>query len=58
MTQQKDITGAYEVVATKLSKDANLRLERIARMKHMSKYELVQMVCDTLIRYMDDRHNL
>ena len=24
----------------------------------MTIYELIQMVCDTLIRYMDDRHNL
>ena len=45
-------------VATKLSRTAAERLARIAKHKGMTIYELIQMVCDTLIRYMDDRHNL
>ena len=31
---------------------------RIAKKKGISEYGLVQMVIDTLVRYMDDRHNL
>ena len=48
----------YVVVATKLSRTAAEKLARIAKAKDMTIYELIQMVCDTLIRYMDDRHNL
>ena len=54
-TQQQ---GDTITIATKLSRFAAERLERIAQAKGMTKYELIQMVCDTLIRYMDDRHNL
>ena len=46
------------VIPTKLSRHAAEQLERIARRKGMSKYKLLQMVCDTLIRYCDDRYNL
>ena len=46
------------VVATKLLRTAAERLFKIAKKKDMSIYTLIQMVCDTLIRYMDDRHNL
>ena len=48
----------YQVLATKVSNWAYERLNRLARKKGMSIYELVQMVCDTLLRYMDDRHNM
>lgn len=48
----------YVVVATKVKPEANERLDRLAQKKGLSKYELIQMVCDTLIRYMDDQHNL
>lgn len=48
----------YVLVATKLSPSANARLEMIARRRKMSKYELIQMVCDVLIRYCDKAHNL
>lgn len=54
-TQQQ---GDTITIATKLSRFAAERLERIAKAKGMTKYELIQMVCDTIIRYMDDRHNL
>ena len=46
------------MIPTKLSRHAAEQLERIARRKGMSKYKLLQMVCDTLIRYCDDRYNL
>ena len=55
-TQQTN--DRYVTVATKMSRRAAERLARIARKKDMTIYELIQMVCDTLIRYMDDRHNL
>ena len=48
----------YKNVSSKLSKYSIERLTRIAQKKNMSIYQLIQMVCDTLIRYMDDRHNL
>lgn len=53
--QQSD---RFVVIPTKLSRHAAEQLERIARRKGMSKYKLLQMVCDTLIRYCDDRYNL
>ena len=46
------------VVATKLLRKAAERLSKIAKKKNMTIYVLIQMVCDTIIRYMDDRHNL
>ena len=48
----------YVTLATKVSRTAADKLARIAKKKGMTIYELIQMVCDTLIRYMDDRHNL
>jgi hypothetical protein len=48
----------YKNVSSKLSKYSIERLTRIANKKNMSIYQLIQMVCDTIIRYMDDRHNL
>ena len=53
MTDEK-----YKNVSSKLSKYSIERLTRIAQKKNMSIYQLIQMVCDTIIRYMDDRHNL
>ena len=48
----------YVTLATKVSRHSAEQLARIAKKKGMTIYELIQMVCDTLIRYMDDRHNL
>lgn len=48
----------YVTLATKVSRTAAEQLAKIAKRKGMTIYELIQMVCDTLIRYMDDRHNL
>ena len=53
MTDEK-----YKNVSSKLSQYSIERLTRIAQKKNMSIYQLIQMVCDTIIRYMDDRHNL
>ena len=50
--------NGYEVVATKIRKEAKDRLEALCNSRGMTKYDLLQMMCDTLIRYMDDSHNL
>ena len=56
--QQRQPDEKFVTLATKVSRHAAEQLARIARRKGMTIYELIQMVCDTLIRYMDDRHNL
>lgn len=48
----------YEVVATKVRKEAKDRLEALCKSRGITKYDLLQMMCDTLIRYMDEHHNL
>jgi hypothetical protein len=48
----------YVTIATKVSRRAAEQLARIAKKKNTTIYELIQLSCDTLIRYMDDRHNL
>jgi hypothetical protein len=50
--------NSYEIVATKVRKEAKDRLEALCKSRGMTKYDLLQMMCDTLIRYMDDHHNL
>ena len=56
--QDKQYDERFVTLATKVSRHSAEQLTRIARRKGMTIYELIQMVCDTLIRYMDDRHNL
>ena len=51
-------SNSYEVVATKVRKEAKDRLEALCKSRGMTKYDLLQMMCDTLERYMDNRHNL
>lgn len=48
----------YVVIATKAHPDVARRIKRLAHKRGMSTYELIQMVLDTIVRYMDDRHNL
>jgi hypothetical protein len=48
----------YVKKQTKVHPFIDHRLEKIAKKKGISVYEMLQMVCDTLARYMDDRHNL
>ena len=61
-TNKQDESNAtgnnYVVVATKINRTSAEQLARIAKAKGLTIYELIQMVCDTLIRYMDDSHNL
>lgn len=55
---QNQYDERFVTLATKVSRHAAEQLARIAKRKGLTIYELIQMVCDTLIRYMDDRHNL
>lgn len=48
----------YQMLQTKVSPEAYRRMKSIERKKGITDYGLIQMVVDTLIRYMDDRHNL
>ena len=48
----------YDVLATKVSQEALTRLDRLAKKRGLSRYEIIQMMCDVAIRYMDDSHNL
>ena len=56
--KEKQVDDRFVTLATKVSRHSAEQLTRIARKKGMTIYELIQTVCDTLIRYMDDRHNL
>jgi len=48
----------YVVLNTKAHPDVARRIKRLARKRGMSVYELLQVILDTIVRYMDDRHNL
>ena len=48
----------YQVVSTKLSPESYRLLFQLCARQGLTIYEFLQMVCDTLIRYMDDRHNM
>jgi len=48
----------YRKQQTKVHPFIHHRLEKIAQKKGISVYQMLQMVCDTLARYMDDKHNL
>lgn len=55
MSEEKE---KYIAIATKVKPETARRLLALERKKGLSKYALMQMVVDTLVRYMDDRHNL
>lgn len=48
----------FKTVATKISTFAKQRVKKIEKKKGISEYNLAQMVYDSIIRYMDDKHNL
>jgi hypothetical protein len=48
----------YEMIQTKVSKEAHYRLKQIEHKKGLTSYGIIQMMCDCIVRYMDDRHNL
>ena len=48
----------FKVVATKVSAFVKDRIGRICRKRGINEYEMLQQMCDCIVRYMDDRHNL
>ena len=54
----QDNNGDYEVVATKVSKYVRRRMKQLLKQKGLTEYVMLQMVYETIVRYMDDRHNL
>ena len=48
----------YKTISTKVTPDSHEMLERICAKRNVSIYNLLGMCIDTIIRYMDDRHNL
>lgn len=51
-------TDKYRVINTKVTPEAYDKIHRLARKLGTKPYEMLQMCVDTLVRYMDDRHNL
>lgn len=51
-------TNELVPISTKVSKTAAAALDAMAAKIGATRYEVLQMVVDTLTRYMDDRHNL
>jgi hypothetical protein len=48
----------FRVISTKVSRAVKERIGKICRKFKIKEYELLQMMCDCIVRYMDDRHNL
>lgn len=48
----------FDVIATKVSTFVKKRIGRICEKRGMHEYKMLQMMCDCIVRYMDDRHNL
>ena len=48
----------YRMLQTKVSPETYARAKSIERKKGISIYRIIQMMVDTIVRYMDDRHNL
>lgn len=49
--------GNFVSVAGKISTWSYGRIMRILKRKGMNIYQMIQNFCDTIIRYMDDKHN-
>ena len=50
--------GNFVSVAGKISTLSYGRIMRILKRKGLNIYQMIQNFCDTIIRYMDDKHNL
>lgn len=48
----------YQVVSTKVSPEAFTQMQMLCKKIGITQYEFLQMIIDTLIRYMDGQHNL
>lgn len=51
-------TKDYDIVATKVSKAVSRQLDQICEKRGISKYDMLQMMCDCIVRYMSEEHNL
>lgn len=54
----KDDEGKFVTVAGKVSAWCYGRLSRILRKRGLNIYQMIQNFCDSIVRNMDDRHNL
>ena len=57
ISEDKNNTG-FVPLATKVTREEARVLNLIAKKKHMTVYELMQLVCSFLVRYTSDRHNM
>jgi hypothetical protein len=48
----------YVMIGTKVSPKFAETFARICRKKGLNKYQAIQMMVDTFVRYTDDRYNL
>lgn len=48
----------YQCVSTKVSPEAFTQMQMLCKKIGITQYEFLQMIIDTLIRYMDGQHNL
>lgn len=48
----------YKVVATKVRPEVKRRIAKICAARGINEYQMLQMMCDCIVRYMDDQHNL
>lgn len=48
----------YKGVATKVKPEVKRSIGRLCKARGITEYEMLQMMCDCIVRYMDDMHNL
>ena len=53
---QKD-EGKYQVLSTKISSWAYAQIMKILNHKGINKYQLLQNMCEVILRFMSDKHN-
>lgn len=53
---QKD-EGKYQVLSTKISSWAYAQIMKILSKKGINKYQLLQNMCEVILRFMSDKHN-
>lgn len=53
---QKD-EGNYQVLSTKISSWAYAQIMKILNHKGINKYQLLQNMCEVILRFMSDKHN-
>lgn len=53
-----ETNNGYEMMQTKVNKETYQRLKVIQQKIGLTDYSMIQMMCDCIRRYMDDRYNL